>query len=302
MAINMHAFVHAEKTRTRTLRVEADIPLSFLGSQTRNVLGPSAHMLLEPLRLAARESLDYVRKHSSGISLDVDCEIPVGAGLGSSAATTVAIIAATSRAMGVGLDKKEIFEIAFGPESYLHGSPSGVDQATTTYGDVLRFTKKDGVQPLRLKRIPQVLVCDSGIHRSTGKLVRSVVKRSMAKTRPFQEHVEEVSQISEAAIKALRSEDDQELGQLMNRNQELLEKIGVSHPKLEELVKAARAAGAWGAKLTGAGGGGCIIAVCKDEKSLPRVLRVMQRHGGTPYRVARDIEGVVSGTSRTALK
>src|SRR6266705_2687304 len=82
MAINLYAFAEAGKTGDRTLRVEASIPLSYLEGQKQRIMPLDGKRLLEPLRLAAKESLDYIGKRASGAHLDVDCEIPVGAGLG----------------------------------------------------------------------------------------------------------------------------------------------------------------------------------------------------------------------------
>ncbi len=302
MAVNLYAFAEAGRTRNPWVKVEANIPLSLLDQQMQSEASLDTRRLLEPLRLAARESLDYIGRRRLGVTLDVDCEIPVGAGLGSSAATTVAIIAATTLAHGKNLGKKEVCGIAFGPESYLHGKPSGVDQATCTYGGILQFHKPDKVTKLKLKRTPSILVCDTGIHRSTKSLVGAVVERSKSEVEFFREHVEEVSQISKAAVRALKSEDDKELGGLMNRNHQLLEQIGVSHPNLNLLVTAARKAGALGAKLTGAGGGGSMIALCEDEKSRSKVGRILRRHGGTSYFISMDEAGVRSESNRTALK
>lgn len=301
MAINLYAHATAKGIREKKLKVEANIPLSLLG-RDEDASRLDTRMLLEPFRLAARDSLDYVGKRDAGVSVEVDCEIPVGAGLGSSAATSVAIIAATSRAYGERLEKEKICQIAFGPESYLHGSPSGVDQATSTYGGIIQFSKPEKVKRLNMKRIPSLLVCDTKVHRSTKSLVGSVVKRAKSENEFFRSHLEEVSQISNSAVKALRKGDDRELGLLMNRNHELLVQIGVSHPMLDKLVKVARKEGAMGAKLTGAGGGGCMIALCGDDGALSRVERALRRHGGSPYAVSMDPSGVVSSTNGTALK
>ncbi len=84
----------------------------------------------------------------------------------------------------------------------------------------------------------------------------------------------------------------EDLGSLMSLNHELLKKIGVSHPKLDMLVAAAKRAGALGAKLTGAGGGGCIVAVCSSANSREKIAKILGRQGGTPYRISRDLHGV----------
>jgi mevalonate kinase len=85
---------------------------------------------------------------------------------------------------------------------------------------------------------------------------------------------------------------DEELGELMNRNQELLQKIGVSHPMLERLIKASMESGALGAKLTGAGGGGCMIALCRGNESKQRIACRLRRMGGTVYKTSLARTGV----------
>jgi len=123
-------------------------------------------------------------------------------------------------------------------------------------------------------------------------LVGSVVKRSREQTDKFHMHLEEISTISNAVIKALKDEDDDELGSLMNRNHKLLKQIGVSTPKLDRLVVEARRAGALGAKLTGAGGGGCIIALCSNKNARSNIARALRKEGGTIYNVSLDVRGV----------
>jgi mevalonate kinase len=122
--------------------------------------------------------------------------------------------------------------------------------------------------------------------------VGSVVKRSREQTDKFQTHLDEITRISNAVVKALQNEDDHELGSLMNRNHELLRQIGVSTPKLDKLVVVARKAGAVGAKLTGAGGGGCMIALCDDKKARSNIARELRKVGGTIYNVSLDLQGV----------
>jgi len=290
MAVNLYSHATVRPARPGRIEVEAGIPLQAIGPVNQNQ-NQNGRKLLEPLRLAARETLDYIGDKGSGISLDVDCEIPVGAGLGSSASTTVAIITAVAKARRAKLVRKEIFRIAFGPESFLHGSPSGVDHATSIYGGIISFTKPEGIKQLKLKQAPRILVCDTGIHRSTKKLVEAVVRKSREQRQAYSAHVDDVRDISENAIRALRKGDLGELGSLMDANHELLVKIGVSHPLLDKLVRVARVAGALGAKLTGAGGGGCIIALCKTGNDEVSIARALKKHGGLPYRVSMDREG-----------
>jgi mevalonate kinase len=228
------------------------------------------------------------------MDLNVDCEIPIAAGLGSSASTTVSIISAVSKSQGVRLERKEIFKLAFIPERFLHGKPSGVDQATCIYGGTIEFTRPSTIKPIQIRTEPLLLLCDSGIHHETKTLVGSVVKRSQRDKDRFRDYLSQVREISRGVSKALRSADSEDLGSLMSQNHDLLRKIGVSHPKLDRLVGTAKRAGALGAKLTGAGGGGCIVVVCSSIRDRERIARTLRRSGGTPYMISRDINGVDS--------
>ncbi len=301
MAIGLYAYASVAPAPRRRVEVGAGIPLHALGSigQAQNL---KAEQILESLRLAARETLDYIGESQSGVSVDVDCEIPVGAGLGSSASTTVAAITAVARAKQARLTRQDVFKIAFGPESYLHGNPSGVDHATSIYGGIIHFVRPGQVKKFSLKHVPRILVCDTGIHRSTKKLVGEVVRKSRNKKRPFSGQVDEATEISESAARALRRGDAKDLGRLMNANHELLVQIGVSHPKLDKLVHVARASGALGAKLTGAGGGGCVIVLCESSHDETSISRALKRNGGIPYRVNMDLEGARTIQPTTVLK
>jgi mevalonate kinase len=292
MAVNLYSKIEVRPSQSGRIEVTADIPLHLVGDADKSSSATKNQELLEPLRLAASATLDHLASKKRSVHIDANCEIPIGAGLGSSASTTVATISAVAKSRGTRLDRREIFKLAFIPENYLHGHPSGVDQATCIYGRIVQFRKPSKIRAINVNRPPMILVCDSGVHRSTKALVGSVVKRSREQTDRFQTHLEEMTVLSNAVVKGLKDEDDNELGSLMNRNHELLREIGVSTPRLDRLVAKARKAGALGAKLTGAGGGGCIIALCADNKIQSSVARELRRDGGTIYNVSLDKRGV----------
>ena len=292
MAINLYSNIEVRPSTSNKIEVTADIPLDLVADTDKSPSASSNQALLEPLRLAANATLDHLRSQDKSVSVDANCEIPIGAGLGSSASTTVATISAVAKARGATLDRGDIFQLAFVSENYLHGKPSGVDQATCTYGGIIQFEKPAEIKPIRIKRAPMILVCDSGVHRSTKALVGSVVKRSGKETERFHAHLDEVSEISTGVVRAMKNEDTSELGLLMNRNHDLLRQIGVSTPMLDHLVEEAKRVGASGAKLTGAGGGGCVIALCDDKASRLRVARRLKQEGGRIYNVALDAKGV----------
>ncbi len=294
MAIDLYSTVETSPSDGARVLVEADIPLHETSpNELRRALS-NANESLEPLRLAAQTTLEYLGRKPGGLAVDVECEIPIGAGLGSSASISVAIISCVARAHGIGLDKREISKIAFAPENVLHGKSSGVDQATCTYGGIIRFQRPFNVTRISVKRPPTFLVCDTGIHHSTKNLVGAVLKRSKRETGKFEKYVSQVKDISASAIKALESDDSNLLGSLMYENHELLRRVGVSHPMLDKLVNKAKAAGALGAKMTGAGGGGCILALCEDNNDRARIARVLRRQGGIPYLISTDPDGVES--------
>ncbi len=217
--------------------VTADIPLRFLAEKSGNPILPDSGGLLRPLQLAAEATLKHVGSNDHSLQVEVECEIPVAAGLGSSASTTVAIISAVARSRGVELSKKNIFELAFVPENFLHGKPSGVDQATCIYGGMIQFSRPSSVKTLRPKRNPVLLVCDTGIHHATRTLVGGVVQKSKKEKKNFRTP---------------------------------------------------------GAKLTGAGGGGCVIILSPSIAARDRIARVLRREGGTPYKISMDTGGVES--------
>jgi len=292
MAVNLYSKIEVRPSQTGRIEVTADIPFHLVGEAAKRSSVAENQELLEPLRLAANATFDHLAIEDRSVRVDANCQIPIGAGLGSSASTTVATISAVAKSRGTRLDRREIFKLAFIPENYLHGHPSGVDQATCAYGGIIQFKKPSEIKPIGIKRPPIILVCDSGVHRSTKALVGSVVKRSWEQMDRFQTHIDEITAISSAVVRALQNEDDDELGSLMNRNHELLRQIGVSTPKLDRLVVGARKAGALGAKLTGAGGGGCIIALCDDKKARSNIARELRKVGGTIYNVSLDVQGV----------
>jgi mevalonate kinase len=294
MAIDMYSEAHVTPKGEPGVDVDADIPLRFLGGKSGNPVVPDPRELLRPLQLAAEVTMKQVGSGNRGLQLNVECEIPVAAGLGSSASTTVAIISAVARSRQIELSKQAIFKLAFVPENYLHGKPSGVDQASCIYGGMIQFNRPFNVKTVRPEKEPVLLVCDTGIHHATKTLVGGVVKKSQKERSDFQDYIAKVREISAGVAKALRKGNDEDLGILMYQNHDFLRKIGVSHPMLDHLVEVARREGALGAKLTGAGGGGCIIVLNKSKAARDRISRVLRREGGTPYKVSMDTSGVRS--------
>ncbi|PMP90673.1 MAG: mevalonate kinase [Caldisphaera sp.] len=199
----------------------------------------------------------------------ISSEIPMSAGLGSSAASAAAFSLAYTALLGYKLNDKELFSLSHEAEKVTHGNPSGVDSAAVTYGGISVYKRDAGI----LSKINSLfsdnyslIVADTGIKRSTSVPVRDVLLLS-EKLWPVLSLIYDVAdRIIDLANEAINNSDYETLGNLMNINQGLLNSIGVSSSELEEVIYRSRSAGAIGAKLTGAGRGGSIIILSPSNK------------------------------------
>ena len=208
---------------------------------------------------AIEQARDAADAPDAGFDVTVDSEIPLGAGLGSSAAVTVAAIDAATRELGVELSPEEIADRAYRVEhSVQDGQASRADTFCSAMGGAVRV-EGDDCRTIEAPDLPFVIGYDGGAG-DTGALVAGVcdLREEYEFAADTVEAIGDVVRRGEAALAAERVD---ELGQLMNFNHGLLSALGVSSRSLDAMVWAARDAGATGAKLTGAGGGGCIVAL-----------------------------------------
>ncbi len=221
-----------------------------------------------------------------GMKIDLWSEIPPSSGLGSSAALSVACAASVLSALGVEFDPNLVIEASFEAEKEFHARPSGIDNTASTVGGLLVFQR--GSYEQLGGYLPNFVIGDTGVRRRTGDLVKKVLRFRERNPLAFKSMLSLASHIVERALFFLKEGDLEALGALFSLNQSLLRSIGVSHPKLEELIEASLKAGALGAKLTGAGGGGCMLALARE---VPRVGEAIRKAGGIPYVVSVS-EGV----------
>lgn len=210
------------------------------------------------------------------LSLIGDAQIPPGAGLGSSAALAVAIARAVLTHLQQPLDAGALTRAAGASEALVHGRPSGVDVALAIAGGVGVFRRSSGLLPLTRVTPLRVLVGPSGAPRSTAAMIDRVAETTGG--RADDARLRELGALTDTAAAALLAGDRAALGAAMNRAHGLLADLGVSTPALDALCEAARAAGADGAKLTGAGGGGAVIAVAPPGRE-PAVLAAWKQAG-----------------------
>jgi mevalonate kinase len=254
-------------------------------------LSTSARSTLEPLRRVVVAVLERAARADQGLVVEVTSNIPVGVGLGSSASTAVSTAFAVARFLDLRIDRSEICELASVQERIIHKKPSGIDSATTARGGIILF--KIGESPASLRQRDQfsIVVGNSGKERSTGDLVSAINRRVEVGDKDLARISEAAGMLTNEAVHAYKKGDFHKLGELMDSNHELLVKIGVSTPQLDRLVKVAKSAGALGAKLTGAGGGGCVIALSRPEDSA-KIAEAIADAGAKPYLVGIDWSGV----------
>ncbi|GKZ13498.1 mevalonate kinase [Haladaptatus sp. T7] len=214
---------------------------------------------------AIEQARDATDTPDAGFDITVESNIPLGAGLGSSAAVTVAAIDAATRELGVTLSSDEIADRAYKAELAVQdGEASRADTYCCATGGAVRV-EGDDCRSIEAPDLPIVVGFDGGAG-DTGKLVAGV--RALRDEYDFAaETVESIGDIVRQGEQVLADGDLDELGKLMNFNHGLLEALGVSSRSLDNMVWAARDAGAMGAKLTGAGGGGCIVALDPTDET-----------------------------------
>jgi mevalonate kinase len=249
-----------------------------------------ARSKFEPVKLAVEKVLEKSGENV-GLNIEINSTVPVAAGLGSSAAVAAAVTAAVGALLNVKLSKEDVLRITYEAEKIVHGTPSGIDPAISTFGGALLFQMDKGFQPLDVNMDIPLIIGNTGIERSTRSQVEKV-RNMREKHAQIMDHLTRAArEIVLRAVDVLKGNDLETLGELMNINHALLYGIGVSDESLEWLINAARKAGALGAKLTGGGGGGCMIALAKTEK-LPPILEAVQRAGGMPFIARKTNEGV----------
>jgi hydroxymethylglutaryl-CoA reductase len=230
---------------------------------------------------AAGAILDKLGLASRAMRIEVFPDVPRGMGLGGSAALAVAIVRALDLHFKLGLSDAQVNDLAYLSEQNAHGQPSGIDNTLATYGKPLVYRR--GTPPMvELLNIPEPLSIVVGMTHTEGLTARTVANVADARQRNprlYEKIFDDIDALVLQAVSAIQDNDVTTLGDLMNINQGLLNALQVSTPELERLIDAARDAGATGAKLTGGGGGGAMIALCKNAATTADVQQVIERLG-----------------------
>ncbi len=208
-------------------------------------------------------------------SVEVEADLPPGGGLGCSAAIGVAI----ARAIEPHASPETVQARAMAWERVFHGNPSGVDAAVAARGGCLLFRRGEALDPVRPRGSLQLCIGNTGMASSTKAMVEAIARLREQKPALVDKCFEAVGALVSSARFAIEAGDRFTLGRLMDLNQTLLAGLFVSTPEIERMCELARDAGALGAKLTGAGGGGCVVALVPSQGVAEAVLATWRAAG-----------------------
>jgi mevalonate kinase len=222
----------------------------------------------DPLRRITQSTLDRLPAGGrQALSIHITSTIPIASGLGSGAAVSVAIARAVSQHLGQPLTAEAVSTLAFDVERLHHGTPSGIDNTVISYETPVYFVRGQPIEPITVGMSFDVLIGDTGVAAPTAKAVASVRRRWEADRESMETLFDVIGDIVRRARPAVESGHVAALGSLMNENQTVLARMGVSSPELDRLIDAALGAGASGAKLSGGGMGGNMIAVVTPDRT-----------------------------------
>jgi len=236
---------------------------------------------------------NIAEKHplKSGLRITTTSEFSSQFGFGSSSASTVCTIKAVSEILNLNLSNREIFDLAFKTVLDIQGKGSGFDVVAAVYGGTLYFvTGGKTIEPLNIQSLP-LIVGYSGVKADTVTLINNVKEKFANDNDRLQKIYSEIEKIVEKARSFVIAGDWEQVGSLMNENQKLLKELGVSIDKLDNMISGAIEAGAYGAKLSGAGGGDCMIALAPKDK-IKSVENAITKAGGEILSVKTNAEGV----------
>lgn len=273
---------HALRARVEVARSAPALELRSADGRLLASRNAAAEKAL-PLQNLLDGILRQLRVTAPAVTLCLSSDIPPGGGLGSGAAISAALTRALARATAIPLDNERLNRIVFETEKGFHGTPSGIDNTVVVHEQALCFLRGQPPLPVRVARPLRLLVADSGQRCATRIPVGAVREQLQRDPEGTAARLDAIGQVVRQALVALADGEADLAGQLMNRNQALLRRLDVSSEPLDRLVGAARAAGAYGAKLSGAGRGGHVIALV-DETTEPAVASALQAAGATSVR------------------
>jgi len=204
--------------------------------------------------------------HLPSCDIRISSTIPIGSGLGSSASLSVALIRAIAEFLGIDVDNEEINHIAFELEKIHHGNPSGIDNTVITFTRPVYYVRGEPIEFIGLAGQMDLIIASTGINASTAQAVAGVRERWSKDRQVYENLFDVIGKLTEQIRKALQLSEIKTIGPFLTDNHELLQKMGVSCAELDHLVQSALDAGALGAKLSGGGLGGNMLALVEPAQ------------------------------------
>jgi len=256
-SINKRVTVTAEKTNERKISINSEIGTLVLDpdESITKINSP-----LKPFYYLANKAL---KDQNEGLKIQIESEIPLGAGLGSSSACCVAGAAAIFKVFGE-ISKERILELAIEAEKTIYQNTSGADCTVSTYGGLMEYDKNNGFRKIGDEPNFQLVIANSNIKHSTETMVSKVKEFENKNKEKFHELSNLESKLVNDVLKLIKENKIEEIGEKLNLNQKFLEEIGISNEQLETMIKIGQKS-SYGAKITGSGGGGCIFALTNDS-------------------------------------
>ncbi|TRZ80033.1 MAG: mevalonate kinase [Nitrosopumilales archaeon] len=246
----------------KIIRVSSSLGESEMDVNSLNNLENIPEKFMKPFFYIAKKAVEE-NSMTKGIEIILESEIPTGVGLGSSSAACVAATASVNGLFNK-LSKDEIVKRAIQAERIIFEQSSGADSSVSTFGGLMSYDLKNGFQNISSRNDLSFIISNSAQIHDTQDVVRQVKNFKEKNEDIFRKLCEQEIEIVNNATSALKENDLNELGSLMLKNQELLKQIGISTEKIDLLVKEAKRT-SYGAKITGAGGGGCIISLVDNS-------------------------------------
>lgn len=256
--------------------------------------GSKAKAVLDPLYSAIRQVLLMRnKKKNTGIEVVISSRVPPGIGLGSSAASCVATVAAVDSLFQKNSSRQKVCELAIESERLIHKRSSGADCYVSTFGGLMQYYgKSKSFKNIETKGSLSLVVASTGIKHSTSDLVAGVKRFKDTNRILFESLSKQASGICLQACTAIESGKCDKIGELMNENQIILEQIGISHHKVRDIIDICSKAGAIGAKITGAGGGGAVIALAASKQESTKIASHVKAAGYQSFEVEIDYNGL----------
>ena len=282
-SINKRVTVTAEKTSERKISINSKIGKLDLDP---NKLISEINSPLKPFYYLANKAIE---NKDTGIHIQIDSEIPLGAGLGSSSACCVAGAAAIFKLFG-NISREEVLKLAIEAERTIFENTSGADCTVCTYGGIMEYDKNKGFKKIEHEPNFQLVIINSNMEHSTQSMVYKVKEFENKNKEEFSKLSNLESKLVEDVLKLVKENKIQEIGQKMNQNQEYLENIGISNKELTKMIKIGQES-SFGAKITGSGGGGCIFALT-NESNLQNILKKFKDNDYECFSTKIDFKGL----------